>query len=351
MRERPRRALFALLPLVALLGVSEGLARLLTSAPQEAPADFEGRPGILMRDHPTRMWALRPGVSTGLGVTTRVGEDGLRSVTGSSAPLRLLTTGDSSVFGHALEHEDTLHERLRLALVAQGLEAEVRCGAVPGYSTEQTLQLMAEVGWDLEPDLLVVGNLWSDNNVDGFVDREWMEQLASPAQRAEGVLSRSRLWQLLRGGPRAHPLPVTWIRSPDLRGRRRVPLDEYAANLDALLAEAARREIGAVLLAPCNAIRLARSRSEADWDVYFEAMARVAAHRGVPLVDARAVLDAVAMRPPEAFLDDMHPTGLANGAYAQALARSLVEAGWPQHRLVPREVPPFAEVLDDTWWE
>jgi hypothetical protein len=41
---------------------------------------------------------------------------------------------------------------------------------VPGYSTEQTLRLLEDVGWAYEPDLLIVHNIFSDCNIDAFQD-------------------------------------------------------------------------------------------------------------------------------------------------------------------------------------
>ena len=45
---------------------------------------------------------------------------------------------------------------------------------VPGYSTEQTLKLLEKVGWDYQPDLIVVSNIFSDCNIDAFQDeKQW----------------------------------------------------------------------------------------------------------------------------------------------------------------------------------
>jgi phospholipase/lecithinase/hemolysin len=41
------------------------------------------------------------------------------------------------------------------------------------------------------------------------------------------------------------------------------------------------------------------------------------------------------LTPDELFLDALHPTAEANRLYAEALSSALVQAGWPEARLLP----------------
>ncbi len=51
------------------------------------------------------------------------------------------------------------------------------------------------------------------------------------------------------------------------------------------------------------------------------------------------------------FLDEMHPSGASNAAYAEALAEVLVDAGWPVEPLSGDvTVPAFHNDIEDTWW-
>jgi len=342
---------FSLAPVVALLVAGELLARVLASAPaSEVDAGDAGDAasgGLSMVPHPTRIWSLAPGLIHDGGVTHRIREDQLRAVPETDAPLRALTLGDSSIFGHGLEDQDTLHVQLAAALASRELRVDVYCGGVPGYSTEQSLVLLDETGWGLEPDLLVVGNLWSDNDFQYFVDREWLAALNSPLRRLDRALAWSVAWERLRSlqrpeAARDGALPIGWVREPypTREGRRRVPLADYAANLDAMLAAAADRDVGAVVLAPANRHRLEPDGSLVMWDAYFEAMRLVAERRNVLVVDAVETLDGLTLD--EAFLDEMHPTGRANARYGEALAAALVSAGWPEARLIPERAPPLA---------
>jgi len=74
----------------------------------------------------------------------------------------------------------------------------------------------------------------------------------------------------------------------------------------------------------------------------------IAARRGVTVLDGRDALEAGGLDVEAALLDLMHPTGAANALMAEALADSLVAAGWPGERLAPDDGPPlFAEHLAD----
>jgi hypothetical protein len=351
-----RRLAFALLPLLALLLAAELAARAL--APPEAPAG--AAKGTEMVPHPTRIWAFAEGTITADGMTHQIGANRLRVVEETGAALRALTLGDSSIFGHGLDDADTLHASLADALTARGHPTDVFCGGVPGYSTEQSLLLLEEEGWDLKPDLLVIGNLWSDNSREDFIDRQWLDELDSPVRRLDRVLGWSAAWGWLRSFQKPKvktldgQLPIGWVREPlpTREGSRRVPLSDYAANLDRMLREAAARGVGAIVLAPANRHRLEPDRSFAMWDVYFAAQREVAERRGVPVVDALDALKAGGLTADEAFLDRMHPTGAGNRLYAGLLADTLLAAGWPADRLVPDAgPPPYDKALVDPFAE
>jgi len=302
--------------------------------------------------HPTRIWGMREGVVRTPGADVEIGANGLRLVEETGAETRALTLGDSSIFGHGLADEDTLHVRLGEALKSHEVDVDVFCGGIAGYSSEQTRVLLDEEGWRLEPNLLVLGQLWSDNSYERFVDREWMELLRGPSGFWYGPLKYSRVLQFLhqqvRPKPQADPsdIPrVGWVKKPYETAQRRVPLSDYASNLDAILREAARRGIGVIALQPANRERLSQPRGWA-WDPYFDAMAEVMAYRDVLVVDAVSTLDGLTAD--EAFVDRMHPSGLSNGRYAARIAEVLVTAGWPQNQLVPDADPsPFRKTLQD----
>lgn len=332
-----KRLLFALLPLVALLLGLEGLARRQQAA---APARHPG----MMVPHPTRIWGLSPGQFTLAGVPVQIDAQGLRAAPEDPAALRVLTLGDSTLFGHGLPDADTPHAQLDAALARRGVDVAARTVGVPGYSTEQTLLLMEELGWALRPDLLVVGSLWSDFQTETFNDRLWMRTLRSPAQRLERLLSHSAAWSWLRlrlEGPEPAQrggLPVGWVRGPLPQTRSRVPLEDYTGNLHRLADEARARGVGLAGLSLCH--RSEVGGRPGPWRTYVRAQLAVAAEVGAPWVDACAVYTASGLSADALFLDELHPSGAANALLAEALAQALLDAGWPQRRLVPEPVKP-----------
>jgi GDSL-like Lipase/Acylhydrolase family len=325
-----RRLLFAALSALVLFGAAEVVARLV---PEASPAGDD-----LMVAHPTRLWALQPGAHRfgGRGVT--VDQDGLRATMSAppqNAPL-ILTLGDSSVFSHGVEDGRTLHDALQAQLQQSGVAASVRCAAVPGYSILQTRRLLDEL-WELEPRLLVVGNLWSDNNARGVRDADLLAALGRPAVQTRFALRGSALFRRIDDQlrPQQASPQVGWTQHSEV-GVRRVPLQQYGEELDALLEDARERGVGVVVLALTNQEIQARGRVESDsWTPYFQVQAQVAARRGVPLVDAAAALQREGQRN-DLFTDPMHPSERGTWLIAQELVEALMRAGWPQQAMVPQ---------------
>jgi hypothetical protein len=315
-----------------------------------------------MEPHPTRLWAPRAGTQRAFGGSFTITQDLLREVKLDGSELRIITLGDSSIFGHGIEDAWTLHGQLKKALAMQSTSVEVLCGAIPGYSTEQSLRLLDEWGWDQNPDLLVIGNLWSDSARSPVSDREWYALYEAPLSRMDrALLSVSQLWTLFRSQlSQETETPVELIFERDPNGNRRVALADYAANLDQLLQEAAERGVGAVLLSPCHEKMLMSPQYQEAilTNGYFGAMNAVAAHRGVPVIQAcDAIRSAGIVSRGDAFVlmnsdqpelgnDPLHPSGISNQAYSIQIARVLQEQSWPTNPLLPRtDVDKFSQPL------
>jgi hypothetical protein len=335
---RMPRALLALLVASAALLLLELGARLVPGAsPPSNPL------WTLLAPHPTRLWWMAPGKGLSAGVPVHIDANGMRlPLRDGTGPL-VLTLGDSTFFGHGVADGWTLHEQLRAVLHDRGVDIRAETVAVPGYSTLQTRVAMDEYGWDLHPDLLVIGNLWSDNNFDFFEDALLLARERSGAARAERLVGHSALFRLVKRGVntvlgRPSAMRVTWP-TPASEGFRRVPIGLYTATLDGLVAEAGRRAIGAVLIAPANR-EILDGQFIDEWKPYFEAQRLVAEAHGLILVDSGAALRASRFPPERLFLDRMHPTAEGHGVIARALADALVAGGWPGgSRLLPKTSP------------
>ncbi len=299
--------------------------------------------GVIMTGHPTRLWGLKGGRKDNAGAFANINSLGLRG--GELGPKtpgvpRVMIVGDSTWFGHGVSDPDTFSSQLARVFAGRGVPIEPVNGGIPGYSSEQSRLLMEEVGWALEPDLVLIANLWSDNNYDSFRDQDL---LATVGATARNPLYASHLFRLLvsavdraRGGTGAQLVTFTKESQTPTTGGRRVSLKRYAENLDAMAREAARRGAGVAFVAPCNQGLVRDTYSgRASWDVYFEAQEAIAAHHGVPRIETLPAMKAANAEGGEPlFVDVMHPSERGHGVFATAVADALQAAGWPTAPLV-----------------
>lgn len=303
---------------------------------------------VLLNSHPTRLWYTAPGVKQSAGFTASINALGLRGpLPADPKPAhvpRILVVGDSSLFGHGVSDAETYPAQLERALLGRGIRAEVVNGGTPGYSTEQTLRFLDEVGWGLQPDLLLIGNLWSDNNYDWFQDAD----LLHTVNTFSGPLASSALFRLsstwldrVKGGRGARIVSWTSNSQVPTNAGRRVPLPDYAANLAKMMAQATEHGAGALVLSLTNMERLERGdRDDFSWHPYFLAQAEIVRWFQVPMVDAHVVFSSASGEPSALFVDAMHPSGKGFALLAKATARLLGDAGWPEReRFAPRTEP------------
>jgi len=347
-RRRPSlgfRLTGALIAVAAFLLLGEGYARFL----DPVVPGWQGRdPGdVIMVGHPTRLWGMGTGIRNNAGAKATINDLGLRGekprVPRPRGRERVMITGDSSFFGHGVADDETPAVLLGRALRGAGIDADTVNAAVPGYSTEQTRLLLDEVGWSLEPSLVVVANVWSDYNFDHFKDEDLLR-----TQRVYGgsLLGQSAFFRLVggwvdraRGGAGAHL--VTWTRHSEFpaEGVRRVPPARFAENLDAIVRAAREHGAGVVFLQPTN-----RDMARGDLSgeevraPYFGAQGAVATWHGTVVVHTLDAFQAAAgsAGPDALFLDDLHPSAAGNAVVADAIVASLRAARWPTERLLGR---------------
>ena len=281
----------------------------------------------------------------------------------------IYTMGDSSIFGHGLSNDQTLHAHITQECDKMNISAEAITGAVPGYSSVQSLHQLNSVGWSLKPDLLIVGNLWSDNDIisaeqssDGQINPEdEPEGKLNGEQEGESWLTHnSALWRELVIAFHATGdslSKIGWMdKWEDIKGFRRVPPTRYAKALDTIALEAARRNISVLFLSPCNMTLTEWDRPEEEqpedgfpWDVYFEIMKDVAQRRSIPFISGCTVAEQNQLQGQEAFLDQMHPTSTLNQAYAKSIVQLLQKNNWPQSHIIPQKKPPYSKIWTEKW--
>lgn len=334
--------------LVVFVGLEVSARTLAPIVPTYNEGEISGE-AVLLNAHPTRLWYTAPGVKRSAGFTATINALGLRGpMPADPKPAgmpRILVVGDSSLFGHGVADDETYPAQLQNQLRAQGVGVEVINGGTPGYSTEQTRLMLDEIGWGLQPDLLIIGNLWSDNNFDSFRDQDLLKTAATFG----GPLGHSAFYRTLvawvdrvRGGRGARL--VTWTVNSQLPNEvgRRVSLSRYAENLSAMAQDAAARGVGVAFLALTNTTRLEMDLPDASWAPYFAVQREIATWYGVPLLDAHgAFLGAAFEDSSQLFVDTMHPSAFGHRLIAQLTARRLKRDGWPDKTRYAPKAEPF----------
>lgn len=320
----------------ALLLGAEGAARLAPTPSPATPAGDAVDGSVLLNGDPWLLWSLRPGDHEEVGVPVHVNALGLRDRDrGPKVKPRALALGDSSVYGFGVRDEEVFTALLEAAGGAEYVNA-----AVPGYSSYQALNLLDLRGWSLDPDLLVVGTLWSDNNFDSFSDWDLLASYAgwraSPVRSARLALERSALFRWLdwtfRVAPQsARARKVGWQVGGDAprSGSRRVDIAAYAENLDAFCARMHARGGGVVFLVLPNREDVEPISGDPAWEPFRRVMRETAARWGAPVAEAPAAFKASGRSADALFLDQMHPTPIGHRLLAEVVGAALRARGWP----------------------
>ena len=309
------------------------------------------RRGELAPD-PDLLWVLSPGVQRPMGRDTHINDLGLQGPAPTAHP-RLLATGDSSVFGVSIQDAPTFSQ-----LLGQALGAEVHNGGVPGYSSTQSRAQVDRVWGALDPELLVVANLWSDNNFDSFVDDEELALAGRPGRRwahllGRGAMRSATLAALARWSGAAKQETVGWGQrgQETMLGLRRVPLSRYVENLDALATRAREDGAGVVFLMLPNTEDVDHPDRPWPWDPYRRVMREVARAHGCPLVDGPALMRGTGQPARALFSDEMHPSATGHRVLGEGLARAVQTAGWPDASgLCTGPGSPVVDLADPWTW-
>jgi hypothetical protein len=366
-----KKLAFAVMSFVGIWLMSEALvgyfyrAEILAwESPPPLSRDRDAKP---MQGNPYLIYEYPPGTHAERGVTMKINSLGLRGlepIIPKPAELRrFITTGDSSVFGFGVEDNEvfsviaadllggcdgcaTRTELPSWSPLPAVSGVESICGATPGYSSYQSINLMRLRGLKTEPDLFVIANLWSDNNFDSFVDKEilalysgYEESLAGQLKR---VLAHSSIYRVLdwrlrvkkqQGKLEDHIRQVGWmLEGGQPTGRRRVAINDYAQNLETLtqMALTSNAEVLFVILPNNEDIDEAGELVIAPkaWNPYREVMRETAARHGAQVIEMPQLFVDSGYTKEELFIDEMHPTPRGHALMGAALAELLEEAGW-----------------------
>jgi lysophospholipase L1-like esterase len=350
-----RKLAFGLIPISVLLLIGELGARVIGT--QECGSivpeatDWESMVGSSRY-----LWKLEPGrhqLGEEADNATWINELGLRSSHLPADPrapgeIRILVIGDSSVYGwgqpDGATYAEQLEEELEKNFIGRAFSV-INLG-VPGYSTEQSLRLLQDIGWSYEPELIIVHNIFSDANIDAFQDRDALALADPDPGGLSGLLQSSRLycaaympWARFQAGMNqetttnesgetVHRVLMPGIPTGQNAAARledidqvidlsRVPLDDYIENLETMRTQAESRG-ASMIVAPLaqewdvGIWNVPMPEPTADqvlpWHPYREAQAEWATEKGVDRVFLPDVFAAAAEPKAELFTDNMHPS-------------------------------------------
>lgn len=235
--------------------------------------------------------------------------------------LAVVTVGPDKVFSRVLQRR--LTDRLVLN------------AAVPGHSSFQSLRVLQKLLPKIEVGMVVVANLWSDNNFDSFQDKELAAELDS--FRSRFLLSAQRVlcWSASGRGM------LRWIRGDSVRqvawgligqklmqGLRRVEIDDYAADLEAMIELSMRHGAGVVFMILPNRMDLLPTRRFWPWTPYRQVMLDTARRFGCPVIDLPARFRESGRSVGDLFIDEMHPSGKGHTIMAHAIFDVIEDRGW-----------------------
>jgi hypothetical protein len=291
-------------------------------------------PGLFERPHPYLLWELPPGETEVNEQTVLVNSIGARGkeVGTRKAPnsRRIVFLGDNATFGQGVELADTFAFDAVKSLGGSrvGLEAVVL--AVPDYTAMQHLNLMNMRGWDLNPDLVVIGGPSAEMAVQPYVDAEVIaatRAYSGPRAVLESfalfrVMDR---WANLYKNKSANTRRRVFIegQNANVEGRPRMTTNEYAQTLNQLVQDALDRSIDVVFVMLPVAEDLDDSHLSDTHFLYRQAMTAVAKRHGIPVIDGPTTFKDSRRSTGRLFLNQTLPSEAGHRTLGYALARRI----------------------------
>ncbi len=293
---------------------------------------------IAMHEVGVDQWELPAGTGLQGQVPFRVNAVGLRGgeiVPAVAGETRILTVGDSSIFGYGVPERGVFSSVLAESLSDQWQRPVTAFnGGVPGLTAPAALHSLGERVRVVGPDYLVVGLLWSD---------VYGADADATTQQVRGVGRRFATYRMMRRAMAAWlgSQQVGFINSRDDVGTlvngvpTRTALEDYRQSLHRIVDIAAAAEVQPVFLVLPAPMDFDDYPVPVTVSAFREAMCSVASAADAPCVDAVACFrDAGAGA--AWFLDQVHPAIVGHALLAECLvpafSKTIGDHAAPQGR-------------------
>ena len=298
--------------------------------------------GLFTRDRDSRLrYRLTPGFEMELRDSLyRINSLGFRgreqTFWGHPETRRVVLLGDSYAFGLGVDQSQTLAAQLESRLQASCRSVAVLNLGVPGYHTGQELALAERVGFDLDPDLMVLLFYANDETTEAFQYDPATRVLYGDALPVpywlKGPLARSAAYRWLA---RAKVGRMRTRGDLTAMGDRHWPVTR--SRLESLFQACANRGVP-VVLANVPMLLSSETLQRSDWTGHqnYERVAHLAEMHEIPWVDLRSVLLAEKQSPDDPFFErivisvdsprDHHLNSTGYSLVADAIAETLTSA-------------------------
>lgn len=277
-------------------------------------------------EDPVLFWKLRPNATFDFdGTPVRSNSLGFRTPEAKLKPTegtcRLLYLGDSTTFGWQVEGHERYSNVLQRMLesVYPDLPFETVNLAVPGFSSFQARRALETVGQHYRPHFVVVSVGINDQQpAQDCPDEEVATRVAKP-HRLHGLLSHSRIYQLLRT-----VMSAVIVRRDPAGTSLRVPPEAYSRNLTAITALCREIKAEPIVLAFARGRRLDDER-KAPATNHRQLAAQVAERNAVAYVPARSMTELSSMPNSHLFGDVYHPNEAGHTVLATHLFTAITK--------------------------
>ena len=326
-------ALFLTLMELALALVAPDLYHANQFFPSNRDIDF---PEVYDRDS-RLMWRFHPGITTSSRVFSNldysINSSGMRGpdVSEKSDTYRIIALGNSCTFGWGVTYKDTWVHRLQVLLNEQLPDRTVELinAGVPGYSSLQGKRYLSDDLSALRPDMILVMFGHNDHFPAGRGISDSAQELSNSLLiESQNLLSKLRLYRLLRKGLLQLTSDTTQVRLDDIGIAKRVSQPEFFSNLREIVRFARNIDAQPILLIPPvasldNYYEEGVSNFHHLHELYQKQMIRASQYEKVPTVDLQATFDNYHTLFDDATNDPIHFNRQGHKVAARAIAEAI----------------------------